>query len=109
MFKNLIVFRLKPTWSADFSSLEEQLNNFRFVPCHPATMRSSGWVEPRGQAHGALVESINGHWIMRLCIETKVVPSSVVKRAVKARLKKIELDTGHKPGKKEAKGCHAPQ
>lgn len=103
MFKNLIVFRLKPTWNADFSDLEGQMANFKFVPCGPTTMRSSGWVEPRGQAHGALVESVNGHWIMRLCIETKVVPGSVVKRAVQARLEKIEEQEGRKPGKKETR------
>lgn len=103
MFKNLIVFRIKPTWVANLEEAEEKLGEARFVKCGPTQMQSVGWIEPRGQEHGALIESINGHWMVKLCIEKKVVPGSVVKREVEERLDKIEKSTGTRPGKKAAK------
>lgn len=103
MFKNIIAYKIKPEWSAAFGALESQLQKHLFVPCGPTTVQTSGWVPPRGQAHGPLVESINGSWILKLAIESKSVPGSVVKRAVKERLELIEATTGRKPGKKETR------
>jgi recombination associated protein RdgC len=58
-------------------------------------------VEPRGHEHGALVEVVGGQWLMKLMIEVKVIPASVVKRKVQDQLDHIEATTGRKPGKKE--------
>ena len=103
MFKNLIVFHIKPTWSADSSSVEASLGRARFTPCGPTQAQSSGWIEPRGVDNGPLIESVGGQWMVKLCIEKKVLPGNVVKREVEERLKKIEQQTGARPGKKRAK------
>ena len=81
--------------------LEEVLETARFAPCGASQEKSVGWIEPRGQAHGALVEVIDGQWMLRQMVETKAVPGSVVKRKVEERAQQIEASTGRKPGKKE--------
>jgi len=103
VFKNLMVYRIGPDWSATLTELEEALDKGRFAECGATQMQSLGWVSPRGVAHGVLAESVGGHWILKLMIEKKVMPGSVVKRAMEQRVKKIEQETGRKPGKKESK------
>ena len=83
--------------------LDEALRAHRFVPCGASQEKALGWVEPRGQAHGSLVEVVSGQWLLRLMIESKAVPASVVKRKVQERVNQIEASTGRKPGKKETR------
>ncbi len=62
-----------------------------------------GWVPPRGEAHGALAESVGGQWILRFMTESKMLPGSVLARKVKDKAARIEKETGRKPGKKETR------
>lgn len=62
-----------------------------------------GWVEPRGEKHGALVESVAGQLVLKLMVESKVVPGGVVAEELAKRVQAIEAQTGRKPGKKEKK------
>ena len=101
MFKNVIVYRLGPDWTATLAQVEAGLDSARFVECGPSQERSLGWVEPRGEAHGPLVEAVGGQWILKLMIEAKAVPASVLNRKVKDQVDHIEATTGRKPGKKE--------
>ena len=75
----------------------------QFVECGASQEKSVGWVEPRGHAHGPMVEVVGGQWLLKLMMEVKVVPGSVVKRKVDEQLAHIEATTGRKPGKKEKK------
>ena len=101
MFKNVIVYRIGEGWTATLAEIEDCLEAERFVPCGASQDKSVGWVEPRGEAHGPLVESVAGQLIVKLKIETKAVPGSVVARKAKERADEIEATTGRKPGKKE--------
>ena len=101
MFKNMIVYRVGPEWSATVAQIEEGLDGGRFVECGSTQEKSVGWIEPRGEANGPLVESVGGQLILKLMIETRALPGSVVTRKVKDRVAKIEASTGRKPGKKE--------
>ena len=103
MFKNVMVYRMGPAWSVSHEQLEESLQTARFVECGLTQERSVGWTAPRGDDHGALVESIGGQWILKLMVESKIVPGSVITRKVKERVAQIEAATGRKPGKKETK------
>ena len=58
VFKNVIVYRIEPAWSQTLTEAEEGLGKQRFEPCGPSQEKSAGWVEPRGEANGPLVESI---------------------------------------------------
>lgn len=103
MFKNLTIYRLQPGWAPTLDAMESALEAGRFVPCGATQDQSIGWVEPRGQDHGALVESVNGQRILRLQIESKSVPGAVVRKKAQEAADHIEATTGRKPGKKEAR------
>ena len=103
VFKNVIVYRIEAPWSQSLSEAEEALAAQRFVPCSPSQEKSAGWVEPRGQEHGPLAESIGGQWLLEFMVETKALPASVVRRKVEERAAQIEATTGRKPSKKEKK------
>ena len=97
----MIVYRVGPDWSASVAQMEAGLDGARFVECGATQEKSIGWCEPRGEAHGPLVESVGGQLILKLMIETRALPGSVVTRKAKERVAQIEATTGRKPGKKE--------
>jgi recombination associated protein RdgC len=97
MFKNALIFRILHWEQLSLPEIEERLAGLRFVECGATQPESAGWVEPRGERHGALAESVGGHILLRLCTETKAVPGAVVKRRVEEQLDKIEAETGRRP------------
>lgn len=100
MFKNVMVYRLaSPALQLD--QAETAVEAGRFVECSATQDKSVGWVPPRNQAHGALIESVQGHWILRLMIESKSVPANVVRRKADEEAEHIEAQTGRRPGKKQ--------
>ncbi len=101
MFKNLLVYRLGADWSATVAQIEAALEGARFTECGLTQPRSMGWVSPRGEDHGALVEAVAGQWLLQLMVEQKLVPGSVLKRQVDALAAQVEKQTGRKPGKKQ--------
>ena len=103
MFKNVIMYRIGADWSATLAQMEDGLQAARFVECGASQEKSIGWIEPRGEAHGPLVEAIGGQYIIKLMIETKALPGSVVTKKAKERVAHIEATTGRKPGKKETR------
>jgi recombination associated protein RdgC len=105
MFKTLNIFRITSGWNQepDTGTMDDMADAMPFTPCTATQDKSVGWVPPRGENHGALVESINGHSIMKLMIETKSVPSATVKKKAQEAADHIEATTGRKPGKKEMK------
>jgi recombination associated protein RdgC len=101
VFKNLMVYRLAAPWQVDRERFESSLEEARFVACGASQEKSVGWIEPRGHANGPLLEVVAGQWVLKLMMETKVLPASVVKRKVQEQIDHIEVSTGRKPGKKE--------
>jgi recombination associated protein RdgC len=101
VFKNLMVYRIDAGWQPSFEQMQDSLYAERFVPCGASQEKAIGWVEPRGEAHAPLVELVAGQLILKLKIETKSVPTSVVNRKAKERGAHIESTTGRRPGKKE--------
>ena len=103
VFKNIIMYRIAPDWQISPEQLEERLQPGRFVECGATQEKSLGWVEPRGHDHGPLLESVAGQWILKLMVETRALPASVLQRKVQERVAHIEASTGRKPGKKETR------
>ena len=103
MFKNIIVYRIDPSWSKTTAQVEAGLSQMRFRTCGATQEKSVGWSEPRGEKHGMLVESVGGQLIMRLTMESKVLPSSVVKRRADEKIEQIEESTGRKVSRMEKK------
>lgn len=103
MFNNLLIYRIAQWQPPALAEIEGRLDGSRFVECGAAQMESTGWVEPRGEAHGALVETIGGQTVLKLCVERKAVPASAVKAELKTRLDRIEQESGRRPKGKRAK------
>ncbi len=103
MFKNMIIYRIAPDWQIDLLQVEAALAQLPFMECGATQERSWGWAAPRGDAHGAMAESIAGQWLLRFMVETKVLPGSVLARRVQEKAARIEQETGRKPGKRESR------
>ncbi|MBA4177575.1 MAG: recombination-associated protein RdgC [Leptothrix sp. (in: Bacteria)] len=97
MFKNALVYRIEHWVAPPLAEIEQRLQGARFVECGASQPESVGWVEPRGEKHAALIESVGGQLILQLCTETKAVPGGVIKVQVQQRLDAIEKDTGRRP------------
>jgi recombination associated protein RdgC len=103
VFKNALIYRIAPTWTADLELIEAGLEAARYVECGASQEKAIGWTEPRGEENGLLAESVAGQIVLKLLVEVKAVPSSVINRKAKEELVKIEAATGRKPGKRETK------
>lgn len=103
MFKNALVYRIAQWEQPELAALDEKLAAYRFTECGASQAESVGFVEPRGEKHGPMVELVGGQMMLRLVIETKAVPSSAVKNRLESELDKIEADTGRRPKGKRAK------
>lgn len=97
MFKNALVYRIDQWEPPTQAEIAQRLEGSRFAECAPSQPEAAGWVEPRGEKHGALLESVGGQLILKLCSESKPVPSGVVKQQLESRLDQIEADTGRRP------------
>lgn len=98
-----MVYRVGPDWQPTVEQIEDSLAKTTFVETGATQQQSMGWAPPRGTLHAPLIEDIGGHWLLKLMIETRVLPSSVVKRRTDEMAERIELETGRKPGKKQTK------
>ena len=103
MISNAIIYRIAPLWPADLPAIEQALAKAPFIECGATQERSIGFVPPRGEECGALVEAIGGQWIARFKTETKAIPAEVLARKVAEKAELIEQETGRKPGKKECR------
>ncbi|MGC4059379.1 MAG: recombination-associated protein RdgC [Aquabacterium sp.] len=103
MIKHANLYRIGEEWTMSTPDIDAELKKFAFVPCGSLQTLSAGWVPPRGVEHGALVEQQGQHKLLKLCIETKAVPSQVLDKRVNELAKQVEEQTGRKPGKKAHK------
>ena len=50
-----MLYRLSPEWPASAAQWEAAIANEPFAECSATQQKSTGWVPPRGDEHGALV------------------------------------------------------
>jgi recombination associated protein RdgC len=103
MFKSIRIYKIAEDWTRPSGpAIEAALKKFAFAPLGATEKESVGFVSPRPQDHSPLLEVINGQWILKVQKESKSVPAGALKKAIAARVKKIE-DGGRKVGRKEKK------
>lgn len=96
MFKTASFFRIAEDFILPpLDALDQALQAASFVPCGPTQPDSHGWVAPRGNKSIALVESVGGQLILKLCTERRPLPGSAVKDAVDERIEKYKQETGN--------------
>ena len=98
MIKNATIYKITPL---SFDVLEKALEQAQFAPTGPTQAKAIGWVPPRGEEHGALVESNSGALVFQLKVETRKVPAATLADELTKAVQHIEQTTGRKPGKKE--------
>lgn len=79
-FKNLQIYRLPSPWAISKAGLTAQLERGLFERCPENKMSSRGWVPPR--EHGDLVHAVDGHWLLCLAVEQRLLPADTVNRTV---------------------------
>jgi recombination associated protein RdgC len=103
MFKNALAYHIDHWDAPPVADIESRLNGARFVECGATQPESIGFVEPRNEKHGALIEQVAGQLILKICAETRAVPGAVVKAELERRLHAVEAETGRRPKGKRAK------
>lgn len=99
MFKNLTIYEIIGK-VASYDAVNDAADVNPFVETGATQEKSSGWVPPRGEDHGAFVESVAGQWIMRFKTEERVIPGSTMQRHMQQKIDAYEKESGFKPGKK---------
>lgn len=103
MFKSATLFQLKSSSDINAVQLDAKLQGKTFEPCGPTQEVTWGWMPPRGENNGALIEAIGGQWVMSLQVQTKKVPGHAVAALVEEKMAKHQASTGRPAGRKEKK------
>ena len=92
-FKNLQVYNFnnEKEFNFDPTALEILLGQNIFHPCPKIMPHSIGWIAPIGENEDApLLHHANGLTLISLQIEQKIMPSSVVREKLAARVAELE-------------------
>jgi recombination associated protein RdgC len=81
--------------------LNENLSAMPFAPCGPTDMFKAGFASVEKDVEGPLALSVGTDRVVRLVIEKKSVPGSLVNKKATEAANKIKDSTGRTPGKKE--------
>lgn len=98
-FRNLRIYRLSPLPGLDAADFGEKLSRRPLNRCGSFDMFSRGWVYPRHEDQ--FVHALNGHWLLALGVEQKLLPATVIRQVVQERAAKIESEQDRKIGRKE--------
>ena len=85
-FKNLKVYKLKELIKLDQEAIEKSLNSFVFSPCGSLDLEKSGFVPPLGRLSEALLDVVDGQYIVCVRFEKKLLPMTVVREQVAEKI-----------------------
>ena len=98
-FKALRIYqaRTHQSWSTD--SLEHALATKPFRACSSTEETTAGWVSPTNSA--MLTHSQGNHWLLKLKIEERILPASVVREQLIEEVEALEAAENRRVGRKE--------
>lgn len=101
MFKNVIAYRFNKPFTVDAAALESAIEDFKFTPCGSQDASKHGFTNALGKHGHTLAHSAEGYHMVAVTKEVKMLPSSVVKEALDAKVELLEHAEGRKLAKKE--------
>lgn len=99
-FKNLTLLRLPADFAPDAAAFEEALAAQPLQSPGPLEMETRGFLSPFFREDAGMSHGNGGALLFCLGQETRLLPSSVLRDAVAARISEHEAKTGRKPGKR---------
>jgi len=102
-FRNLTLFRFSASSAKSLKALESHLTGHRLRSCGPLELATHGFVSPYGRGEQVLAHRAGPYVLVTLGREDRLLPNSVVKEELAARLQKIAEKEGRKIGAKERK------
>ncbi|GAA0344590.1 recombination-associated protein RdgC [Morganella psychrotolerans] len=100
-FKNILVYRLSSPFPLSADELEKQLEHSAFTPCGSQDMMKTGWVSPMGSRSEALTHSAGKQILICTRKEEKMLPSTVIKQELQAKIERLEHEQHRKLKKTE--------
>lgn len=101
LFKNALVYRLNRNLPFVAAELQEQMEQFRFTGVGAQDMAKSGWVPALVDGTDNLVHEVNGHLLLKIRKEEKLLPAAVLRKAVAEKVAKLESEQSRKLKKTE--------
>ncbi len=103
-FKNLLFYRLPSGWKATSAQLEASLEKYPLQSCGSQDMESRGWVSPLG--NDLLLHVVGQQWLIAFGVESRLLPSSVVRQEAETRAEALAERQGYKLGRRQMKELH---
>lgn len=100
-FRNLRPYRLPGRLGVDAATLSARMADKPFVACRPTQPLSTGWLPALDDSASEYLHSAGPFWLVRLNREEKLLPASVVRDEVSARIAQIAAGQGRKVFRKE--------
>ena len=101
-FKNAIIYQLNNDTLLDKNAIEKAITSALFTPCGGLDTEKMGWVSPYNDPNiGDVIIDMQGHLLLRIKKETKLLPAPVIKQALLEKINKQEQALSRKLAKKE--------
>lgn len=101
-FKNAIIYQLNNDNLLDKQTIENALKSALFSPCGNLDTTKMGWVSPYDDNNlDDFIIDMQGHLLLKIKKETKILPAPVIKQALNQKIDKQEKALSRKLSKNE--------
>ena len=107
MFRNVRFYRIDSPWADNEDALSRHLEAAGFEPCGPLTEKSSGFEPVWPEAGEALARRVSGADLMKLRIQSRVLPAAAIAEELENRLEEFRNRMGEEPSARDKRRLKA--